>query len=443
VDRNLKPKAADSGGKSEKTGRSVRADEGEVILICHAAHSSNPIPLKDSSVNLVSREFKADPFPFYARLRAEHPVCCVDIALAPGVHEAWLVTRYDDVVAVLKDSRFAKNRENAAKKPWLPEFVKPLERNMLDLDEPDHGRLRALVHKAFTPALVERLQPRIQRIADQLLDAVEAKGAMDLVRGFALPLPLTVIVELLGIPTKDQNRFHGWSKAALRPPSLLNTLRAMPSIWAFMRYLRQLFRELRVSPREGLLTALVQVEEGGDRLSEDELLAMAVLLVIAGHETTVNLIASGTLALLEHPEQMERLRGNPAVIGSAIEELLRFSNPLETATMRFALEDAMIGGTTIPRGALVLAVLASANRDDRQFDHPDNLDLTRENNRHVAFGQGTHFCLGAPLARLEGQIAINTLLRRMPKLQLAVPVKALRWRATPVLRGLEALPVRF
>jgi len=394
--------------------------------------------LSDSSVNLVSREFKADPFPFYARLRAEQPVCRVDIGLAPGIREAWLVTRYDDVVMVLKDPRFAKNRENAAKKPWLPDFVKPLERNMLDLDEPDHCRLRTLVHKAFTPAMVEKLQPRIQGIADHLLDAVEAKGSMDLVQDYALPLPLTVIVELLGIPSEDLDRFHGWSKAALRPPT-----RAMPSIWAWMRYLRLLFRDLRVTPREGLMTALVQVEESGDRLSEEELLAMAVLLIIAGHETTVNLIASGTLALLEHPAEMNRLRGNPELIGSAVEELLRFVNPLETATMRFALEDATVGGTTIPRGALVLAVLASANRDEKQFDHPDELDLTRQNNRHVAFGQGAHFCLGAPLARLEGQIAINTVLRRLPKLQLAVPVKSLKWRATPVLRGLEALPVKF
>jgi cytochrome P450 PksS len=396
-----------------------------------------------SQVNLVSREFKADPFPFYARLRAEHPVCCVQLPLAPGIREAWLVTRYDDVVTVLKDSRFAKNRENAAKKPWLPEFVKPLERNMLDLDEPDHGRLRTMVHKAFTPAMVERLGPRIQEIADDLLDTVEHKRSMDLVRDYALPLPLTVIVELLGVPRDDRHRFHRWSKAALRKPSVFNTLRAMPSIWAWMRYLRRLFRELRMTPREGLMTALVQVEEAGDRLSEDELLAMAVLLIVAGHETTANLIASGTLALLEHPDQMQHLRANPALIGSAVEELLRFSNPLEMATMRFAREDVAIDGTTIPRGALVMAVLASANRDERQFDHPDELDLARQNNRHVAFGLGSHFCLGAPLARLEGQIAINTLLRRMPNLRLAVPANSLLWRSTPVLRGLESLPVRF
>jgi len=266
---------------------------------------------------------------------------------------------------------------------------------------------------------------------------------MDLVREFALPLPLTVIAELLGIPAEDRKRFHHWSKTALRPPSVWNILRAMPSMWAFMRYFRQMFRQLRVTPRDGLLSALVQVEEGGDHLSEDELLAMAVLLVIAGHETTVNLIASGTLSLLEHQDQMEWLRANPPLIGPAIEELLRFCNPLEMATTRFARENVAIAGVTIPRGAMVMAVLASANRDTKQFDQPDRLNLIRENNRHLSFGLGAHFCLGAPLARLEGQIAVNTLLRRMPKLRLAVPVKSLRWRTTPVLRGLEGLPVEF
>lgn len=399
--------------------------------------------LDHSSVNIASREFKADPFPFYARLRAEQPVCRVTVPLMPGINEAWLVTRYDDVVTVLKDNRFAKSRLHASKKPWLPSFAKPLERNMLDLDEPDHTRLRTLVHKAFTPAMVERLQERIQEIADQLIDAVQPKGSMDLVRAYALLLPLTVIMELLGIPSQDRDRFHRWSKAALQPPTPFNTLRALPAIWAFMRYLRRLLRQLQSTPQEGLLSALVQAEEAGDRLSEDELMAMAVLLLIAGHETTVNLISSGILALLQHPDQLELLRADPSLIKSAIEELLRYTNPLETATPRYAREDVAIAGVTIPRGALVLAVVASANRDEGQFDHPDRLDITREKNRHLAFGQGAHFCLGAPLARLEGQIAINTLLHRLQDLQLAVPVESLRWRTSPVLRGLEALPVRF
>jgi cytochrome P450 len=396
-----------------------------------------------SSVNLVSREFKADPFPFYARLRSQHSVCCVKFSLLPGIREAWLVTCYDDVVSVLKDPRFAKNREHSAKKPWLPGFAKPLERNMLDLDEPDHGRLRAVVHKAFTPGMVEGLRQRIQGIADHLLDAAESKRSVDLVRDYALPLPLTVIAELLGIPDEDRNRFHRWSKVTIRPPSAWNILRAIPSMWAFMRYFRHLFRQLKIKPCDGLLSALVNADEPGDRLSEDELLGMAVLLVIAGHETTANLIASGTLALLEHPDQMELLRQTPSLIGTAVEELLRYANPIEMATTRFVRDNVTINGTTIPRGAMVMAVLASANRDEKQFDHPDELDLKRQNNRHVAFGQGSHFCVGAPLARLEGQIAINTLLQRRPKLQLACPARSLRWRATPVLRGLESLPIRF
>jgi cytochrome P450 len=396
--------------------------------------------LHHSSVNIISRAFKADPFPFYARLRAEHPVCCVNF---PGLGKAWLVTRYDDVAVVLKDSRFAKNLLHASKQPWLPSFAKPLQRNMLDLDEPDHTRLRTLVHKAFTPSMVERLQERIQRIADQLLDAVQPKGRMDLVREYALPLPLTVIVELLGIPSQDRDRFHRWSKTMVKTPTPFNMLCAFPSIMAFMRYLRQLFRQLKSTPQEGLLSALVKAEEAGDRLSEDELLAMAFLLLIAGHETTVNLISSGTLALLQHSDQLERLRADPALIKPAIEELLRYTNPLETATQRYARDDVAIAGVTIPRGALVVAAIASANRDERQFDHPDRLDITREENRHLAFGLGAHFCLGAPLARLEGQIAINTIIRRLPGLHLAVPVESLRWRATPVLRGLERLPVRW
>ncbi|HVO80573.1 MAG TPA: cytochrome P450 [Terriglobales bacterium] len=394
----------------------------------------------NSSTNILSREFKADPFPFYALMRAEQPVCCVTV---PGMGKAWLITRYDDVVAVLKDNRFAKNPLNASTQPWLPGFAKPLQRNMLDLDEPDHARLRTLVHKAFTPSMVERLQDRIQGIADHLIDAVAPTGAMDLVRAYALPLPLTVIAELLGIPGQDRDRFHRWSKALVKTPTKLNMVVALPSLMAFMRYLRRLFRQLRRAPQDGLLTALVQVEEAGDRLSEDELLAMAFLLLIAGHETTVNLISSGTLALLQHPDELERLRADPSLIKPAVEELLRYTNPLETATPRYAREDTTVGDVLIPRGALVLAAVASANRDAAQFDDPDRLDISRQQNRHLAFGLGAHFCLGAPLARLEGQIAINTIVRRLPHLQLAVPAESLRWRATPVLRGLEALPVRW
>ena len=314
---------------------------------------------------------------------------------------------------------------------------------MLDLDAPDHTRLRTLVHKAFTPRLVEQLRGRIQALADDLLDAAQRKGSLELVSDYALPVPLTIIAELLGVPTDDRHKFRRWSNRLVSVSSSRDLLWAIPYGWAFMRYLRQLFERRRADPRDDLVTALVRAEEAGDTLSEDELLAMVFLLLVAGHETTVNLIASGTLALLQHPDQMARLRDDPSLIKSAVEELLRYTSPVEMATERFAREDVTIAGTTIPRGEVVLAVIGSANRDERQFENPDILDLTRDPNRHLAFGQGGHYCLGAPLARLEGQIAITTLLHRMPRLRLAAAPESLRWRRGLFLRGLEKLPLAF
>jgi len=398
--------------------------------------------------DLASPHFKANPYPFYARLRADAPVWRTTVL---GRRPAWLVTRYDDVVGILKDERFVKNRLKAvaegqtAAGPWMPSFLKPLERNMLDLDAPDHTRLRALVHQAFTARLVERLRERIQSLTDELLDAAQAHsagGTIELVSAYALPLPSIVIADLLGVPASDRRRFHRWSSALLATASTPgDMLRAVPHAWAFMRYVRQLVARRRTDPQDDLITALLQAEASGDTLSEDELLAMIVLLLIAGHETTVNLIASGTFALLEYPDERERLRRDPALIKPAIEELLRFTSPVDIATERYASEDVTLAGTTIPRGGLVLAAVGSANRDEHQFPNPDTLDLGREPNRHLAFGQGVHYCLGAPLARLEGQIAISMLLRRMPDLRLAVAPESLRWRRGLILRGLEALPV--
>ena len=397
--------------------------------------------------NIASPSFKADPYPFYVRLRAEAPVFRVRL---PDKQSAWLVTRYDDVAGVLRDERFVKDRSNALtpeqsrKQPWVPDLFKPLARNMLDVDAPDHTRLRALVHKAFTPRLIEEIRDRVQSLTNDLIDAAERRGRMDLIRDYALPIPTTIISEMLGVPVSDRHRFHRWSRVIVASsPSGWSMLRALPSAMAFLRYIRKLVKARRSSPREDLVTALVHAEDVGARLSEDELVSMVFLLLIAGHETTVNLIGNGSLALLHHPDQMRRLREDPGIIKPAIEELLRFDGPLATATERYAREDVAIGGTTIPRGALVYAVLGSANRDERQFPDPDTLDLTREPNRHLAFGLGIHYCLGAPLARLEGQIAIGTLLRRLPNLLLAIPPQALRWRRGLVLRGLAALPVDF
>lgn len=267
---------------------------------------------------------------------------------------------------------------------------------------------------------------------------------MDLIHDYALQIPTTIIAEMLGVPQKDRFKFHRWSSGAISASaSRLGIVTAIPHMMAFMRYVRSLVKARRANPEDDLITALVRAEEAGDQLSEDELLAMVVLLLIAGHETTVNLIGNGMLALLENPDQLDRLRNKPTLIKAAVEELLRYTGPLETATERFAREVTTVAGVTVPRGDMVLAVLVSANRDEQQFEQPERLDLGREPNPHVAFGQGIHYCLGAPLARLEGQIGIATLLRRTANLKLAVPANVLRWKCGLVLRGLEALPVVF
>lgn len=399
------------------------------------------------SADLVSSAFNADPYPFYARLRTEAPVQRVMLA---GKQPAWLVTRYDDVLAALKGKQFAKDKLNArpldksVRQPWVPRVVRPLMRNMLDVDAPDHTRLRTLVHKAFTPRTVEQVQERIHTLTNRLLDAAEDRGRMDLIRDYALPIPTTIIAEMLGVPVEDGPKFHRWSSAIVATnPSRWGMIKAIPNILAFLRYIRRLVKLRRTEPRDDLVSSLVLAEEAGDQLNEDELVAMIFLLLVAGHETTVNLIGNGTLALLQSPDQLGALRGDPYLIETAVEELLRYCGPLKVTTERYAREDTLINGTTIPQGELVYLALASANRDERQFANPDMLDLTRAPNRHLAFGQGVHFCLGAPLARLEGQIAFNTLLQRTRDLQLAVSPAALRWQGGLVIRGLQALPVTF
>lgn len=402
----------------------------------------------DRQVNIVSADFKANPFQLLADLRAEEPVFRTHLPDKTKT-PVWLLTRYEDVFALLKDERFPKNRRSALtpeqlrKMPWVPPMFRPLERNMLDLDQPDHTRLRALVHKAFTPHLVEQMRERVQTLSDELLDKVSRCGEMDLINDYALPLPMTIITEILGVPTSDRDKFHKWSESVVSLSSPNATVRVIPPIWMFIRYLRRFFKMRRADPQDDLASALIQAEEAGDKLSEDELLAMVFLLLIAGHETTVNLIGSGVLALLEYPDQMENLRGEPSLIKTAVEELLRYTAPVFMATERFAREDVTLHGVTIPRGEMTFGVIGSANRDEAVFENPDQLDIAREPNKHLSFGQGIHFCLGAPLARMEAQIAINTLLCRMPDLRLKVSPDSLRWRPSMILRGLDALPLLF
>jgi cytochrome P450 len=319
--------------------------------------------------------------------------------------------------------------------------------SMLERDPPNHTRLRGLVSKAFTPRVVDVLRPHIQQIVDGLLDRVAGAHAMDLIEDFAYPLPVIVICELLGVPVEDRDRFKGWGldiarglDAILLPPDSEVIQRSAASRRALTDYFRALIAERRASPRADLLSGLIAAEEVGDRLSEGELLATCILLLVAGHETTVNLVGNGTLALLRHPDQLRRLRENPGLIGSAVEELLRYDGPVQR-TARVPSEAVTIGGHTLAEGDLVLPFMGAADRDPAQFTDPDGLDIARTDNRHIAFGWGIHFCLGAPLARVEGQIAINTLVRRLPKLALATDRP--EYRQSLTLRGLAALPVGF
>ncbi len=399
-----------------------------------------------SQIVLRDPQLKANPYPVFARLRKELPVC-----RARGVtRNFWLVTRYDDVVFVLKDSRFAADRRNApvpgrgVVERVIFRIYGPILSNMLGRDDPDHGRLRGLVHQAFTMRRVEELRGRIEELTNTYLDRVERLAEWDVVSDYALPLPVTVISEMLGVPESDRARFHQRSDTLVQSfgSSLPRMLRHAPNMSGFLGYIRSMVRLRRKRPKDDLISALVLAEEAGDRLTEDELVSMILLLLIAGHETTVNLIGNGMLALLENPQQMQKLLEKPALIPLAVEEFARYYSPVDYSNARFARCDVSIAGVHVPAGEGVLACLSSANRDESRFDRADVLDIARDQNRHLAFGQGIHHCLGVFLARLEAQVAFTTLLRRYPELRLAASRESLRWRRSFLLRGLESLPVR-
>jgi len=319
---------------------------------------------------------------------------------------------------------------------------------MLNADPPAHTRLRKLVTKAFTARRIAGLRPRVEAITESLLDAVEAElgaggGAetIDLIESFAFPLPVTVICELLGVPARDQAQFRQWSNAIVASEGEPGGFRAAGE--AMYYYFTELVAAKRAAPADDLVSALIEARDSEDSLDERELIAMLWLLLIAGHETTTNLIASGTLALLTSPAEADRLRADPSLLPAAVEELLRYVNPLNHATDRFTLEPVEIGGVTIPAREWVLCGTASANRDPARFGDPDRLDVGRDAGGHVAFGHGIHYCLGAPLARLEGEVAFGALLSRFPGLALAAGPSALRWRPSSLIHGLEALPVRL
>jgi cytochrome P450 len=384
----------------------------------------------------------ADPYPIYHRLRAADPFHRDE---ASG---AWVLTRYDDVAAVLRHPQVSSERTRAAQQEAPPEFQAFFafrSNAMLNADPPKHTRLRLLVSKAFTPAAAEQLGPFIRCTVAEALDAAKARGRMDVMRDLAQPLSVTVIAHLLGVPPEDHARFKKWSDdIALTAGNVQSNLlpehfqQAVRSWQELLAYLRVVVAERRAQPRADLLSALVKAEEAGDRLSEEELFANTILLLNAGQETTTNLIGNGTYAFLQHPEEWRKLRDDPSLIGSAVEEVLRYDSPVQF-TSRVLKADLALGGKQLRAGKLVLTLLGAANRDPAHFPEPDRFDITRADNKHVAFGLGPHFCLGAPLARLEGRIVFEELARRLPDLRLEGP--APEYRDNFNLRGLKSLPV--
>jgi cytochrome P450 len=394
-----------------------------------------------TSVTEFGDSYFQDPLAVFARLRDSRPVTPVTM---PDGGRQWLVTRYEDVRSALADPRLAKDwMKHMAPQGWTPDPAGMyLNRHMLNLDPPDHARLRRLVVKAFTPRRVAAMRPRVEVITAGLLDALAAgPDEADLIEAFAFPLPVTVICELLGVPAADQDKFQHWSHAVLSSTAGPQELREAGL--AMYTYFTELVAAKRKAPADDLLSALIAATDEGDSLDEQELIGMIFLLMIAGHETTVNLIASGVLALLKFPDEMARLRSDPSLLPAAVEELLRYANPLNHATERFTLEPVVIGGVEIPAHEWVICVTSSANHDPSRFGSPGRLDLGRDTSGHLAFGHGIHYCLGAPLARLEGEIAFGALLSRFPALSLAVPATSLRWRPSSLIHGLEALPVRL
>ncbi|WP_338023492.1 cytochrome P450 [Archangium primigenium] len=386
---------------------------------------------------------RAHPHPLYARMRREGAVFAQrDLARDIPV---WVTTDYPTALEVLRDPRLTKDERLVpaeARQSRTPEML-AINRNMLMSDPPDHTRLRTLVSQAFTPRRVEALRPRVEAITHRLLDALPREGPVDLIDTFAFRLPVTVIAELLGVPPEDQDQFREWTGAITAPPTQARLEALRRASLGLKAYIQALAEQRRAAPRDDLISALLQAEEQGDRLSAEEFIGMVVLLLGAGHETTVNLIGNGVWALLRHPEQLERLRKDPSLAGPAVEEVLRYRGPVEVATHRWAREDLALRGQVVPAGHTVYVSLLAANHDPAQFPEPERFDITREPNRHLGFGFGIHYCVGAPLARLEATLALPLLFERLPRLRLAVAEHALPWSEGIIMHGMKQLPVAY
>ena len=397
--------------------------------------------------NLHDPEVRADPYPFYTQLRSEDPVHWDE---SMGF---WVLTRFADIASVYGDARFSRAQGLRRGFERLPEaeqrIAEPVyhsfSKSMFYSDPPYHTRLRGLVNNAFTPNAVEQMRPHVQRIVDSLLDALQTKGEMDAIHDLAHPLPILVISQMLGLPAEERVRFKQWSDdlfailgSVPHAPELME--RASQSLAELTDYLTMLSLSRRQQPQNDLLSALVGVVEKGERLTQEELVANVTILLSAGHETTSNLIGNGLLALLRNPDQMQKLRDHPKLVSSAVEEMMRYDNPVQIA-YRSAAEDVEIGGKYIRKGQLVNSILAAGNRDPERFSEPDQFDISRDEGRHLGFGLGIHFCIGAPLVRLEAQIAFSTILRRFPELHLAT--ENMEWQEHPIFRGVKSLPLAF
>ena len=395
--------------------------------------------------NPLSRSYRVNPYPAYRRLRERDPFHRSRAA------RAWVLTRHADVTSVLRDPRFlADDRKVPRLRKQLEQRVErgyvtreEADRNtMLRTDPPDHTRLRSLVSKAFTPRSVEALRPRIEQIVDELLDAAAKHDRIDVIRELAYPLPVIVIAEMLGIPPADREQFKRWSDdlaAQLGFGNDLETLRRGRAAGQALRaYLEPILEARRREPREDLISGLVAAHDEGDRLTEDEVFSTITLLLVAGNETTTNLIGNGLLALLGHPDQLDMLRWDPDLMPNAVEELLRYDSPVQ-ATSRVVLEDVDVNGHAVRAGDELFLLMGAANRDPEAFARPEELDVTRQDIRHLSFGHGIHYCLGAPLARIEAPVALNALIQRFPDMRLATSDRA--WGDNIILRGLKELPV--
>ncbi len=393
-----------------------------------------------ASIDLQSQEFLSDPFPTYELLRREAPVLRTTMPYAAGM-DVYFLSRYEDCVDLTTDHRFRRVVEGAATFP-MPKALQFMSTDSMILkDDPEHLRLRKLVNRAFTPKAIARLTERTDEVTRELLEDFSRGQQIDALADYALPIPVTVISEMVGVPQADRDSFHDGMNLIMNGMAEFGLEQAAVKMEPLIDFVRELIERRRTDPAADIMTGLIHASEDGDALTEDELVSMVFTLIVAGYETTYNLITNGIAALTAHPDQLQRLRDDPELIGSAVEEILRFTGTLGGTKPNYAADDVELHGVTIPRGAMVIPLLASANRDPGAFDEPGVFDITRAPNHHIAFSKGAHFCLGANLARMETRIALGNLIDRFPDLRLAVEPAELRYAAVPFWRRLERLPI--